>query len=395
MSAAKPIITDWRQFDTIHTITAVVPADSSIAVVWSDGRTSPYERYWLRDNCPCGECYLALTREQAFEIVDAPETLAVASAARDAEGHLEVSWSDGHRSRYEAGWLRANAYDEASRAERRLANPKPVLWGAARAQELPTFEYDAVMRDDHVLLRWLITARDVGLTLIKEVPTQAQSLLAVAQRISHIRETNFGRVFDVASKPNPDSTAYTSFNLPPHTDLPTRELQPGLQFLHCLVNDAVGGESIFVDGFAIAEALASESPDDFSTLTRTPMEFWNRDNRTDYRWSAPLISVDAEARLSEIRFANFLRGPIDAAADEMPAIYRALRRFQRMSREPRFRVERRLAPGDMWVFDNRRVLHARRAFDPMSGQRHLQGVYVDRDELRSRIRVLERLLKIP
>ena len=58
--------------------------------------------------------------------------------------------------------------------------------------------------------------------------------------------------------------------------------------------------------------------------------------------------------------------------------------------EPRFRVQRRLRAGDMWAFDNRRVMHARTEFDPSTGRRHLQGCYVDRDELLSRWRVLSR-----
>jgi gamma-butyrobetaine dioxygenase len=49
----------------------------------------------------------------------------------------------------------------------------------------------------------------------------------------------------------------------------------------------------------------------------------------------------------------------------------------------------------MWAFDNRRVLHARREFDPQSGARHLQGAYVDRDEINSRWRVLSRQLGEP
>lgn len=383
-------ITDWRLFKTVETISDVSPSPDSVSVRWSDGRVSRYDRFWLRDNCSCSTCYLALTREQLFEIVDAPEDLRVGGALCDAGGALAVTWSDGHRSVYSPGWLRANAYDEASRAERDAARQAPTLWGAARSDDLPTFRYHDLMRDDAILLRWLVAVRDVGLVLVLDVPAERDALLTVAHRISHIRETNFGRVFDVVSKPTPDSAAYTSVNLPPHTDLPTRELQPGLQFLHCLVNDATGGESIFVDGFAIAEAMRDEADEDFAVLAETPMEFWNRDSRTDYRWSGPLLGLEAGGRLSEIRFANFLRGPINAPAQRMPAIYRALRRFQAMTREARFRVERRLSAGDMWVFDNRRVLHARREFDPRSGNRHLQGVYIDRDDLHSRIRVLER-----
>jgi gamma-butyrobetaine dioxygenase len=74
----------------------------------------------------------------------------------------------------------------------------------------------------------------------------------------------------------------------------------------------------------------------------------------------------------------------------MPALYHAYRRFIAMTREARFRVMTRLNPGEMWCFDNRRTLHARNAFDPATGARHFQGCYVDRDELLSRILVLQR-----
>ncbi|WP_206326411.1 TauD/TfdA family dioxygenase, partial [Pseudomonas viridiflava] len=46
--------------------------------------------------------------------------------------------------------------------------------------------------------------------------------------------------------------------------------------------------------------------------------------------------------------------------------------------------------GRVVVLDNRRTLHARNAFDPATGVRHFQGSYVDRDELLSRILVLQR-----
>jgi gamma-butyrobetaine dioxygenase len=40
-------------------------------------------------------------------------------------------------------------------------------------------------------------------------------------------------------------------------------------------------------------------------------------------------------------------------------------------------------------------MHARREFDPQTGSRHLQGAYVDRDEINSRWRVLSRQLGEP
>jgi len=47
-----------------------------------------------------------------------------------------------------------------------------------------------------------------------------------------------------------------------------------------------------------------------------------------------------------------------------------------------------LKPGQMIVFDNHRVLHGRRAFDPLGGERWLQQLSVDREEFQNRLRQL-------
>ncbi|MFL9875333.1 TauD/TfdA family dioxygenase [Paraburkholderia megapolitana] len=391
MQVAGSMVEDWRAFATSVSIADATLSDDAIVVQWSDARSSPYHFVWLRDNCACNQCVHALTREQVFEIADMPDDLVAIDVSIDDTGAMQVQWSDGHRSVYTPGWLRAHAYDDASRAERHGGNTRKI-WDASGGSTLAVFDWRDVMRDERALHAWLVALRDTGLTLVHGVPTQPGSVADIALRISFIRESNFGVLFDVKSKAVPDSNAYTSINLPPHTDLPTRELQPGLQFLHCLVNDAPGGDNVFVDGFALADALRTHWPDDFATLTSVPFEFWNKSASSDYRCSAPVIALDGRGEVSEVRHANFLRGPIDATAQTMPAVYRAYRRFLGLARDARFHVQRRLAAGEMWAFDNRRILHARTAFDPRGGARHLQGCYVDRDELLSRIRILERSL---
>lgn len=383
-----PAVADFRNYPLISALTAVQPLADRLHVQWADGRLSPFHHQWLRDNCPCPECVYSVTREQVLEIVDVAEDLVPNTSLVDAQGCLCVEWQDGHQSRFDPGWLRAHAYDEASRAERFEAKPKSKRWTADL--QLPVFDYHAIMEDPKALLQWLLALRDIGLTQVRGVPTEPGSLVGIAKRISFIRESNFGVLFNVQSKADADSNAYTAFNLPLHSDLPTRELQPGLQFLHCLVNDAVGGESVFVDGFAIADALRHEDPEAFRGLCEIPVEFRNKDRHSDYRCLAPIIALDTLGQVREFRMANFLRGPFDAPAEQMPALYRAYRRVIAMTREARFRVSARLSPGDMWCFDNRRTLHARNAFDPATGARHFQGCYIDRDELLSRIRVLQR-----
>lgn len=381
-------VADFRTYPLISALGGVQGLADRVVIEWADGRVSPFHHVWLRDNCPCDQCVYSVTREQVFESVDAAEDLQPLTTRIDTDGCLRIDWQDSHLSRFDPGWLRAHAYDDESRAERLAGKPQPRLWHSDL--QLPVFDYTALMKDNAALLQWLLAVRDIGLTQLRGVPTEPGSLKLIAQRISFIRESNFGVLFNVQSKADADSNAYTAFNLPLHTDLPTRELQPGLQFLHCLVNDAEGGESIFVDGFAIADALRQEEPQLFEALCEIPVEFRNKDRHSDYRCLAPIIAVDALGRVAEIRMANFLRGAFDTSVAQMPLLYRAYRRLIAMTREPRFRLMQRLRPGELWCFDNRRTLHARNAFDPATGARHFQGCYVDRDELLSRILVLQR-----
>ncbi|MFJ3485747.1 gamma-butyrobetaine dioxygenase [Pseudomonas sp. NPDC090202] len=381
-------IADYRRYPLISPLLDARLQPDLIEVTWADQRRSPFHFLWLRDNCPCPQCVYNVTREQVFEIADVALDLQAVSVEVDEQGALAVHWQDGHHSRFDPGWLRAHAYDDASRAEQEAARPQKQRWLSDLS--LPVFEFEAIMHDDRALLDWLLAVRDIGLTQVRGVPTAPGSLTQVAERIAFVRQTNFGVLFNVQSKADADSNAYTAFNLPLHTDLPTRELQPGLQFLHCLVNDAVGGGSRFVDGFAIAEVMRREDPQAYRLLCETPVEFRNKDRRSDYRFLAPVIALDARGEVAEVRLANFLRGPFNLEPALMQPFYRAYRLFIEMTRQTRFQFRQRLEAGQLWCFDNRRTLHARDAFDPASGARHFQGCYVDRDELLSRIWVLQR-----
>jgi gamma-butyrobetaine dioxygenase len=71
-----------------------------------------------------------------------------------------------------------------------------------------------------------------------------------------------------------------------------------------------------------------------------------------------------------------------------PAFYPAFDRFRTVAEDER-NIFRFLLPQDGAVlFDNRRILHARRPFD--DPRRHVVGCYFDDDELRGTFRMLAR-----
>ncbi len=103
-----------------------------------------------------------------------------------------------------------------------------------------------------------------------------------------------------------------------------------------------------------------------------------------------MIDCDEHGKPVIIRFNNWIRDTLRIAHDEVEGFYRAYRRLWRLLRDPRYLLRFRLEPGQMLAFDNLRVLHGREAFDPNTGYRRLQGAYLDRDLVGSRLRVLAR-----
>jgi gamma-butyrobetaine dioxygenase len=356
-----------------------------VRITWDDAVQAVYHRLWLRDNCACADCRHPQTRERTVKLVDIDEP-GRPEVTSDSDGALTCTWADGHVSRFDPNWLRQRRPEADGPAQ-----PTPRLWTSARmADGLPSVDHHAVMNTNDGLRRWLDALSRDGATLVTGGPTQPGEVVRLAERIGWPRETNFGRHFDVQSKPNPNNAAYTAIRLEPHVDLPNWQRPPDFQFLYCLENKADGGESLLVDGFAVAGGLAEEDPEAFETLCTLPVDFRFQDAENDIRYRAPVIGRDADGAVREIRFNNWIRDaqPMDPAAAER--FYRGYRRFWELLRDPKYMIRFPLKPGCMMAFDNLRVLHGREEFFPNTGKRHLQGCYVDRDLVDSRLRVLER-----
>ena len=59
--------------------------------------------------------------------------------------------------------------------------------------------------------------------------------------------------------------------------------------MHCLINEADGGESTLTDGAALIEELKATRPDDYEILSTRRWVFFNRGPGIDHRFSAPII----------------------------------------------------------------------------------------------------------
>jgi gamma-butyrobetaine dioxygenase len=353
--------------------------------------TLGFPALWLRYNCPCPECRDPVTGQRLLSITDIPNGL-VATVTAGTAAEIVVTFAPGgHRSAFRRDWLAARAREEP---DPRTEDAKR-LWRAADLAAPPgppAADWAAYLRDDRVRAGCLDAVARYGFALLRGVPVSAGMVLAVTGTFGYVRETNYGRLFDVRVVPDPANLAFTGREIAPHTDNPYRDPVPTLQLLHCLrdaASDAPagGGDTGLVDGFAVAAALRAADAEAFRVLAGTPVPFGYVDKETELTACQPLISLSPRGRITGIRYNERSMLPPRLPAAE--GWYAALLAWAGLLAGPEFALRLRLSPGDCLIMDNTRVLHARTAFSA-TGERHLQGCYADLDGLLSTLAVLRR-----
>ncbi|WP_337091977.1 gamma-butyrobetaine dioxygenase [Mesorhizobium argentiipisi] len=324
-------------------------------------------------------------------ILDIPAETRI-GAAEIKDGALEVTFApEGKTVSFPSSWLRAHAYDRKEARQPGWTGSDIERWTKATMQNsVPRAAYADASRDSNVLRQWLAAVRSFGFAIMDGLPAESGALCKVADLFGYIRETNYGRWFEVRAEVNPNNLAYTNLGLQAHTDNPYRDPVPTLQILACIENTVEGGESSVVDGFAVAAALQAENPDGFRLLSSYPARFeYAGSSGVRLQSKRPMIELGPDGELICIRFNNRSLAPaVDVPFAEMDKYYAAYRRFAELIEDPAFEVTFKLEAGQSFIVDNTRVLHARKAFSG-SGKRWLQGCYADKDGLLSTLAAIE------
>jgi len=372
------------------TISKISQNGSGLDVVWSDGEKSNFNFLWLRDNCPTA--HDKDSRHRMFNILKVSQNISPKKYNVNSNGKLEIEWSEGeHKSYYDPSWLRENCY--TIKNKKKYISPYQ-LWDNSLTNNLKSIniEHDEIINTNEGLIKWLELLHHKGIAIVKNAPIEKNSAFPLLNKISHTRETFFKTPFEVVNVPKPNNSAYTAHALRNHMDLPWFENPPGYQFLHCLINDAEGGDSSAVDGFAVADHLRKNEKEIFETLVSVPLKFRDKDYTQDIHRSfhAPAISLTKDGDYNDIRFSVATMDALDCHPDIMDKVYKAHHKFGNLLHDDKFQIKFRLEPGDIFSFNNRRLLHGRTAFNPNSGNRHLQGYYMDRDEIIGRLNFLKK-----
>ena len=368
----------------------IIEDGRAVALDFADGVRARFHAVWLRDNVLDAAARAPRSGQRLVSVLDLPERARLTEAEADGTAVAFAFAPDGRRLRFPAAWLHANRYDGTPQRPPGWTAPGITLWDAATLPTLPTATFDALRSDQRTLAAWLGAVRRYGVAHLSGLPCESGRVCDVAALFGYVRETNYGRFFDVRAEVDPDNLACTNRGLQAHTDNPYRDPVPTLQILACLDNDVAGGESIAVDGFMAATLLRAESADGFALLAGHCARFEYAGSRgVRLRSRRPMVELDPDGALRAVRCNNRSVAPLlDVPYERMEAYYAAYRRFVALIDSKDLAVRFRLAPSEAFLLDNTRVLHARTAFSS-GGRRWLQGCYADKDGLLSTLAAIE------
>ncbi|UJR81757.1 TauD/TfdA family dioxygenase [Sandaracinus amylolyticus] len=347
----------------------VVSHDRFARIVFDDGRHADFHWIWLRHECALDRH--PTTGERTLCSSRISPDLRAQYAWIDGDA-LHVRWT-GERaeraaSRYPLGWLREHAYapdrDDVEPA-RTLAELETTLVGNEAL--LPPDWAERLARDGALIARHPtgITGPEHTERLVDQIAAEGLTLIS----------THFGRIEDLrtdnTTNQNTDQLGYTDAPIDLHTDQPFLDAPPRYQLLHGIQPADEGGESLVSDARRAARWLEQHDVETFRVLTRTPVRFHRKQKAFERLFTGPILDVQDDR--FQVRLSPFTMAPHRLPFAEMEAWYRAYGRFVRLVEQRAVRTT--LRAGDVLLYDNHRMLHARTGF---RGARWVRGVYFDR-----------------
>jgi gamma-butyrobetaine dioxygenase len=340
--------------------------------------------FWLRERVDGEEFLDKGTQQRLFDPTSLNSDISIKDA-NIANNFLEINFNDGVNSKLNIEKLTLDFFNE----DTVIKSIEKLKWNSTLSN-IKNFTYKENFFDSKEMYDLLIDFYKYGFVVISNVPTHDNFIVNFANSIGSVRRTNFGEYFDVKSKPDPNDLAYTSLHLAPHTDNPYRNPVPCIQLLHCIENEVSGGFSTIVDGYTVTEDLKNENPDFYKILTEVKVKFKFIDKEVVLEDWSELIKLNENKIFKQVRFSPRLDYVPMLDKDKLDLYYKARKRLSEMYNSDKYRVEFKLAPKDLLMMDNHRLLHGRTAYETKEGKRFLQGCYIDYDSTEGKLRHLKR-----
>lgn len=343
---------------------------------------------WLRDCCPCDLCIDPSTGRKTKSSRDV-NNLDINPPTILPNGSLQITWigdhvdgSARHTSTYPLGTLYHALWNRRESNNLIWVPGGREIWDAQhflKDAESRKLSYNAWMAGGPEFVEAFTNLLRWGLIVLKAVPASDRAVLAIAGQVG--RQVPFS-YFNEAD--NPAHALSSCFRQDLYGINP-----PKFQMLHCLENTQPGDISVFSDGLRAAYDLYYNYPKHYATLSTHQVCFGD-ESPGQLRWHIRnVVEADGITRGCPTRIvwsppSELPLQPLDYYTwnlknPEASALYKASSQiFEDSLHNAQSTIEMVLEPGDCIIFDNFRLVHARRQPHAISrvGNRRVMGTYV-------------------
>ena len=322
---------------SLFTSVKVINSGKAILLSRKFGNSLRYHSTWLLDNSLDDKTRDKKNGQRLITVNDIPIKTYVKSAFLNKKGKEIILnfLPQKKKIKFSTKWLEDNAYDKKQVGSKVWINSDLKTWSKKSLKNIPTINYKTAKSSKRLLLDWLKSLNTYGFAKINGCGRKNKTVLKIAKILGYVRETNYGKYFNVKSKTNAVNLAYTNLGLQAHTDNPYRIPVPTIQILHCLKNSTKGGDTKVIDGFNVALLLKKINKKYFNLLSKYCSNFEFKGNKNIHLKSRfPMIALSPDNELKAIHFNNRSIGPItDVPYKHMLDYYKAYRKFSEIIKE--------------------------------------------------------------
>lgn len=362
-------------------IQQVHSSPEGLIVTWQVGETDTYPWFWLYDHGDDSNSQNERTLQRQVDTFGIDKHIRAESARLSPHGaKVLLHWPSGEATHVSA----ARLAESVGRGEPLVDHQ---LWQCGSIPDpVPTIDFDHIQSSENGVLDWLKLIYRWGFAVVENTPRTEDGTRRLAEKIGSVQNTIFGDYWLLSNEiTEHDDTAYTNQYLSPHTDASYSHDAPGLQMFNCLEFDGKGGESVLVDGFAIAAEMAKRNPEWYKTMTRVVVPGQYIEPGAHLLAERPVLRLDRFGKLVQVTYNNYDRAPFILPSDQLRSFYDAYGEFNRLSVDQENWIKIPLRPGMALIFDNWRCLHGRMGY---VGKRVFYGCYLSRALYESRLRSL-------
>ncbi|KAF5675625.1 tRNA-splicing endonuclease beta chain [Fusarium heterosporum] len=349
----------------------------------------------LRDSCTCATCVNSASGQKSFATTAIPSDIAIDGIRRTSNG-VGITFRNDMYADHEM-ILPLSIIDKAlgNKPVEKMPYPRQdavypktgrTFWDRATIESrVRKIDYHEFMKGSDAFWHTLLDLSNLGLVFLKNVPHGENSIVDITTRIANIKETFYGRTFDVRAKPDAENVAYTSGYLGLHQDLLYLESPPAIQLLHCMENSCNGGESLFSDGLHAGKLLWLQNSPTVKNLARVKIPYHYEKHGYFYRQQRSLFDIGEDGNLAAVYWSPPFQNQFQIPSVDARAWLEPAQLFDGLINDPEAMFEMKMKPGECVLFDNMRVMHGRNQFDVGGGSRWLRGAYIAREDLVSRV----------